>query len=122
MVGVDGYASLLTTAYGLLAVVAKTPELALKDDETAMYARALVDAQKHFPIPVLDPKWVAVGGLLSVAFVIHRRMFVEIQERKARETSGKRADEPVIVGTNAGTVADPAPWFNLGGGVAPSVN
>lgn len=97
-------------------MVAQTPELALKDDETAMYAKAISDAQKHFPIPVLDPKWVAVGALLSTAFVIHRRMFVEVNERKARAAKIKANGGTVETSLPDNRMPEPAPWFNLNNG------
>lgn len=121
MVSIDGYAALLTTTYGLLAVMMKTPELVLKDDETALYARAIADAQKHFPIPVLDPKWVAVGALASTAFVIHKRILTDVSARK--KLQGGKSEGPPAVGNvvtgafPAAPTQEPAPWFSLGGNV-----
>lgn len=101
-------------------MMAKSPELNLKPEETLQFAKAIAEAQKHFPIPVLDPKWAAVGGLCTTAFVIHKRMLTDVNDRKAREKNGATRNEPPSIGNVPMAQTSPeieaAPWFNLGAG------
>lgn len=101
-------------------MIAKTPELALTDDEAKLYAQAVSDVQKHYPLPVLDPGYVAIGALCSTAFVIYRGKFQQITERKEREAKIARGDNAMPIAGQSNNIgpAEPAPWFTI----APTVN
>lgn len=92
----------------------------LTDDERKAYGVAMAEVQKHFPVPVLDPKWVALGALASVAFTINAGKLAAIQDRKKREARGERV--PVSQNTSAvhPTAAEAPSWFDLANDIAPN--
>lgn len=103
-----------------VAAISHTPEFALSDDESKRLAGALVNVSKHYKVPVINPKYVALATLAGVSFSIYKPRVMLLAKPKPAQ---QRANPPAPAPTpHVAPVADTAPrvddWFAAPGGNA----
>ncbi len=101
----DTYAQNLIILTGLVAGLAKVPEIELTDDEGQQLGRAIKEVQKHFPIiPIIEPKWLAIGALIGTVGKIGKDKVRAINARKTASLTsppGTPVASPFDAGMNA---------------------
>ena len=83
MASVGGFSKAIYEAHGILATLARCPELALETDEAKDLAEAIRELEKHYNIPVVNPKHMAILTLLGVAGRVYVPRAMAIAARKA---------------------------------------
>jgi hypothetical protein len=83
--------------HAFLARLLDVPELEMSDEDAARFTEAYREVRKHFPVPAVDPKWVALVTFGYVAFGVY-------SPRVAAIAAKKRGQAP-----NAPRGASPAP-------------
>lgn len=72
--------------------VSRDERWALAPEESTQLAKALYEANKHFPTATVDPKWLALGNLLFVSGSIYgTRVFTMYMEAKEKAAAKKAA-------------------------------
>lgn len=90
-IDIAGWASVISLAHGLLALVAHAPELVLETKEAEALATASAKVMAHYDIPVISEKWGDWIVLCAVMRNLYAPRFVAIGVRKAMERSVARA-------------------------------
>lgn len=69
--GIDGVAGILLTIHSTLAVIARTPELELSEDEAGKIAKASVAVAKLYNVEATEKAtaWVNLIGVVGAAYV-----------------------------------------------------
>ena len=75
------------------AAALSAPEFELGKDEADRLARAVAEVNKHYPVPMIDPKYVAIGALAVTAFSIYAPRAVAYTSRRKSGRAFSRADE-----------------------------
>ena len=115
---VVSYESLFIITHGLVAAFTQTPEIALTQEQGKALGDAMNEVSKHFTIPIIDPKWIAVGNLCAVMGKTYYEKAQQIRARKLAEAQA--ANPPQPTGPNiAATAPMPAPspedWLQFQG-------
>jgi hypothetical protein len=100
-----------------LASLTKTPELQLEDSESKALAYSIANVMEQFDMSP-DPRFVAVGGLITTCASIYGPRAYLIRERRKEEKKPAKNDiaSNVTVESNGNVVSitDPA-QFNFSG-------
>lgn len=57
-------------------------ELKLDKDEAHMLAESMAEVQKHYDIPMIDPKYAALGTMAATLYKVYSGKIIAIQQRK----------------------------------------
>lgn len=96
--------------HGMLAIVLKTPEIALSPDEGKLLAKSLADVSKHYAIPVVTDKQMALGMLAVALFTVYGG---KIKAIKARRTGVDNTPAPTVASTTPTADGSGFGVFNL---------
>ena len=83
----------------------------MSDDDAARFTEAYREVRKHFPVPSVDPKWVALGTFAYVAYGVYAPRFTAVVAKKRKSTprnttaAGVTLPQPVMQAPEAGD------WF-----------
>ena len=91
--------------HSVAAALLAAPELELAPDEARPLSAAVAELEKHFHVPTPDPKWMALGGFIMVAWSVYAPKLTAIKRRKA-EAARQKAEGGEAKG---GARADPVP-------------
>ena len=67
----------------------------MTDDDAARFTDAYREVRRHFPVPSVDPKWVALGTFAYVAYGVYA-------PRVAAVAAKKRGGKPGVVNAPTG--------------------
>lgn len=95
-ISVDGLEGILLSIHGMLASIAKTPELEIQPSEAEKLAKAISAVQDQYPITKIDAKAVVWINLFSAMGMIYGPRMVAIKMRKAFNNATP-VNEPVDV-------------------------
>jgi hypothetical protein len=84
-VSVTAIEQALTGIHVALAIMAKAPELALEPDESKPLAESLAELSKHFPMPDISEKAIAIVAVCVVASKVYIPKAILIKQRMAAE-------------------------------------
>ena len=70
-----------------MAVALKTPEIALSEDEQKTLAKAVAEVNKHYPLPVVSDKQMAIAMLVITCISIYGG---KLRQIKARKSAGEQ--------------------------------
>lgn len=111
----------LTEIHEFLAAIAHEPAFALTDAESKRLAGALVTVGKHYRVPVINPKYVALATLAGVSYSIYKPRVMLLAKPKAAPVAVKPA-APAPVPASATLPDNNMPrvdeWFTAPGGNA----
>lgn len=115
--------------HAFLARLLDVPELEMSDEDAARFTEAYREVRRHFPVPSVDPKWVALGTFAYVTYGVYapRVAAVAAKKRGAAPHAGSASVErmgPATVNPASssapGATPFPAPtdWFAAPSGSA----
>lgn len=78
------------------------PELEMSEEKAQRFASAYHEFRRHFPIPAVDPKWVALATFGYVAFDTYQPAVKALAARK-------RGDAPPMGHNGGPSMVEPAP-------------
>lgn len=58
----------------------------MSDDEAARFTEAYREVRRHFPVPSVDPKWVALGTFAYVAYGVYAPRVAAVAAKKRGKT------------------------------------
>jgi hypothetical protein len=75
------------------------PELEMSDDDAARFTEAYREVRRHFPVPSVDPKWVALGTFAYVAYGVYapRVAAVAAKKRGGKNAPARPTTQPVTL-------------------------
>jgi hypothetical protein len=68
--------------HAFLARLLDVPELEMSDDDAARFTEAYREVRRHFPVPSVDPKWVALGTFAYVAYGVYAPRVAAVAQKK----------------------------------------
>jgi hypothetical protein len=88
------------------------PELEMSDDDAARFTEAYREVRRHFPVPSVDPKWVALGTFAYVAYGVYapRVAAVAAKKRGGKTAAPRPTSQPVTL-QPAPLAPETADWF-----------
>lgn len=94
--GVKAIQNSLEGIHAIIAAATGFEDIRLSADESEPLAGAIAEVSKHYNIPVVDPKYMAIAGLIFVAGKVYgpKAMLVkmELQERKEKRLANKESN------------------------------
>jgi hypothetical protein len=89
----SSFTSLLVSLHNIAAIWVE--ELEIEEDEAEKLAKAIAEVQSHYPVTVIDPKWLSLSNLVIVTSGIYGPAFMAYRLRKYREKSG--SPKPTVI-------------------------
>jgi hypothetical protein len=101
--------------HSFLARLLDVPELEMSDDDAARFTEAYREVRRHFPVPAVDPKWVALGTFAFVAYGVYapRVAAVAAKKRGSSVNAPRASGSPLASATPTATQGAPevGDWF-----------
>ena len=76
--------------HAFLARLLDVPELEMSDEDAARFTEAFREVKRHFPVPAIDPKWVALGTFAYVAYGVYAPRVAAVAAKKRGKTNAPR--------------------------------
>ena len=93
-----------------LARVLNVPELEMTDDEAKRFTAAYSELRKHFSVPVVDPKWIALGTFMGVTWSLYGpRVAVAVARKRGHAPQGPATVLSLVPKASAVPEASQAP-------------
>ena len=85
----------------------------MTDDDAARFTEAYREVRRHFPVPSVDPKWVALGTFAYVAYGVYAPRVAAVAQKKRGKPAGVRgATAPVMQpATQTMPLPETTDWF-----------
>jgi hypothetical protein len=87
------------------------PELEMSDEEASRFTEAYREVRRHFPVPSVDPKWVALGTFAYVAYGVYAPRVAAVAAKKRGRPAARTvspAAQPAMVAPDLPQTGD---WF-----------
>jgi hypothetical protein len=100
--------------HSFLARLLDVPELEMSDDDAARFTEAYREVRKHFPVPSVDPKWVALGTFAYVAYGVYAPRVAAVAAKKRGQATpgGQRQTLPgTMPPSSPATAPEVGDWF-----------
>lgn len=82
--------------HAFLARLLDVPELEMSDDDAARFTESYREVRRHFPVPSVDPKWVALGTFAYVAYGVYAPRVAAVASKKRDGKTAGRPTGPVM--------------------------
>ena len=97
--------------HAFLARLLDVPELEMSDDDAARFTEAYREVRRHFPVPSVDPKWVALGTFAYVAYGLYAPRVAAVASKKRGGNVAARPAQPVAAPADFAAPVTSQDWF-----------
>ena len=91
----------------------------MSDDDAARFTEAYREVRRHFPVPSVDPKWVALGTFAYVAYGVYApRVAAVAAKKRGQPASAPRGASPPAAPVMPASMPETTDWFGGASGTA----
>ena len=91
------------------------PELEMSEEKAQRFASAYHEFRRHFPIPAVDPKWVALATFVYVGYDTYQPAVKALAARKRGDAARPSSPVPPVPAMPPAPAPEPADWFTAQG-------